>query len=102
MCGTGPAWRNRRMSQITDGGGPARLPDARSVPRRIAYFKAGRRIFGRDRGPSATAELIALSAVFLSGDARLGPVVPDGAAELSRRFLAAAAPGKLTLVRQLS
>ena len=56
----------------------------------------------RDRAPSATAELIAQSAVFLSRDPRLGPVLPDGAADLSRRFLAVGAPRKLMLIRQLS
>jgi methyltransferase (TIGR00027 family) len=56
----------------------------------------------RGRDPSATAELIAQSAVFLSRDPRLAPLLPAGAAELSGRFLAAGAPSKLALVRQLS
>ncbi len=66
----------------------------------------GRRVLarawrGRGRGASATAELIAQSAVFLSRDPRLGAVLPAGAAELSRRFLAAGHPAKLLLVRLL-
>lgn len=59
---------------------------------------------GQRRGyvPSATAELIALSVVFLSRDARLGPVLPADAAALSELFLEVVAPRKLALARHLS
>jgi methyltransferase (TIGR00027 family) len=50
----------------------------------------------------ATAELIAASTVFLSRDPRLAHVLPTGAAALSERFLNAAAPTRLRLVRQLA
>lgn len=43
-----------------------------------------------------------MSAVFLSRDARLGRLLPHGAAELSKRFLAACAPAKLRLISGLS
>ena len=51
---------------------------------------------------SATAELIAASTVFQSGDPRLAILVPAGAAALSERFLATVAPHKLRLVRWLA
>ncbi len=51
---------------------------------------------------SATAELIAQSAVFLSRDGRLAPLLPAGTAPLCERFLRAAAPRKLALTRLLS
>jgi methyltransferase (TIGR00027 family) len=52
--------------------------------------------------PSATAELIAMSVVYLSWDARLGSVLPAGAAAVSERFLRVTSPRRLLLVRQLS
>jgi methyltransferase (TIGR00027 family) len=51
------------------------------------------------RDPSATAELIAQGTLFLSQDALLRRFVPDGAAELTERFLSSSTPTKLTLTR---
>ena len=52
--------------------------------------------------PSATAELIALSAVFLSRTKNAARLLPPGSADLSARFLAASAPIKLAIARLLA
>ena len=51
--------------------------------------------------PSATAHVIALSTVFLSGDRRFGHLVPDGATDVCRRCIDAYSPGGSRLLRLL-